>query len=275
MTIEFGSQIGGYTEMGEGESSSNGNLTFMTGSMTGATGDNTQESHSVLGCNPTNAAAETATNEWSKRFACPYFKHDPRKFRDWRTCVGPGFQTIHRLKEHLYRKHSPSPNLCSRCLVSYKNPSELLEHQRSPEACRVKSESNGGGKMTPAQRSKLRTKKRDNSLSTEEEKWGAIYRILFPGIARASIPSPYYLDEDELHDASGPAASSGNRAFSQHYEEFLNNYPPHDLVEEFKEEFRRIITSAGDVNDQVEKMSNIAWRLPISTFRRYVQVSNS
>lgn len=43
-----------------------------------------------------------ATNDGAvksnKRLACPYYKHDPRKFRRARTCAGPGFNGIHRLK---------------------------------------------------------------------------------------------------------------------------------------------------------------------------------
>ncbi|KAM5381708.1 hypothetical protein ACJZ2D_002928 [Fusarium nematophilum] len=238
--------MGGFLEGPDGQISSNDSLPFVTRSTTGGARENTQEPHGVSDRNP---PSEMAPKEGVKRFACPYFKHDPRK-------------------EHLYRKHYPSPNRCTRCLVSFKTGPELLLHQRSPEACQVKSETSSDGEMTTEQRSRLRTKKRDGSLSTEEDKWCAIYRILFPGITRTSVPSPYYQDEDELHDAS-----SSSRAFSQDYEEFLKNHPPHDLMEKFKREILHVMSSAGDVNDQVEKMSDITWRLPMSTLRRYAQIS--
>jgi hypothetical protein len=32
-----------------------------------------------------------------RRLACPYFKHDPRRYRK-RVCCGPGFATVHRVK---------------------------------------------------------------------------------------------------------------------------------------------------------------------------------
>ncbi len=32
------------------------------------------------------------------KFACPYFKHDPAKYRHERTCCGPGFPDAHRVK---------------------------------------------------------------------------------------------------------------------------------------------------------------------------------
>ena len=33
-----------------------------------------------------------------RRLACPYFKHDPRRYLGLRSCPGPGWDTIHRLK---------------------------------------------------------------------------------------------------------------------------------------------------------------------------------
>lgn len=33
-----------------------------------------------------------------RRFACPYFKHDPDRYRVERTCCGPGWLDLHRLK---------------------------------------------------------------------------------------------------------------------------------------------------------------------------------
>lgn len=32
------------------------------------------------------------------RLACPYFKHNPPKYQQWRTCPGPGWETVHRVK---------------------------------------------------------------------------------------------------------------------------------------------------------------------------------
>jgi hypothetical protein len=33
-----------------------------------------------------------------RRFACPYFKHDPQKYKYFRSCPGPGWDRIHRVK---------------------------------------------------------------------------------------------------------------------------------------------------------------------------------
>jgi hypothetical protein len=32
------------------------------------------------------------------RFACPLFKHDPQRYISYRTCAGPGWPTVHRMK---------------------------------------------------------------------------------------------------------------------------------------------------------------------------------
>lgn len=41
---------------------------------------------------------ETSSRKVEKRFACPYYKNNPGKFRHKRTCCGPGWPTVHRVK---------------------------------------------------------------------------------------------------------------------------------------------------------------------------------
>lgn len=41
---------------------------------------------------------ETSIRKVDKRFACPYYKNNPGKFRHKRTCCGPGWPTVHRVK---------------------------------------------------------------------------------------------------------------------------------------------------------------------------------
>jgi hypothetical protein len=39
------------------------------------------------------------TGEGAKRkFACPYFKRNPNKYRQWTSCPGPGWDEVHRVK---------------------------------------------------------------------------------------------------------------------------------------------------------------------------------
>lgn len=51
--------------------------------------DSDEDGGSTLGNKKTKA---------NPRFACPYYKHDPVKYRSHRTCPGPGFITVHRVK---------------------------------------------------------------------------------------------------------------------------------------------------------------------------------
>lgn len=34
----------------------------------------------------------------TRRLACPFFKRDPHRFKEERSCVGPGWMTVHRVK---------------------------------------------------------------------------------------------------------------------------------------------------------------------------------
>jgi hypothetical protein len=40
----------------------------------------------------------TEDSENGPRFACPFYKHDPMRYRNRRTCPGPGWPTVHRMK---------------------------------------------------------------------------------------------------------------------------------------------------------------------------------
>jgi hypothetical protein len=40
----------------------------------------------------------TEDSEVGPRFACPFYKHDPARYRNRRTCPGPGWPTVHRMK---------------------------------------------------------------------------------------------------------------------------------------------------------------------------------
>ncbi|POS80000.1 hypothetical protein DHEL01_v201606 [Diaporthe helianthi] len=55
-----------------------------------------------------------------KRLACPFFKRNPHRYKDQGKCVGPGWLTVHRLKEHLYRRHM-LPIYCYRCREIFPN----------------------------------------------------------------------------------------------------------------------------------------------------------
>lgn len=49
-------------------------------------------------CPKRGKGKEKSIDDEKRRLACPYFKHDPRKYRAWNTCCGPGWSSTHRVK---------------------------------------------------------------------------------------------------------------------------------------------------------------------------------
>jgi hypothetical protein len=119
------------------------------------------------------------------RFACPFYKHEPHRFRNRRTCPGPGWPTVHRMKEHLYRAHAQSI-YCPRCYVMFDADIDLSNHLRSAQ-CHVSAPQPIEG----IDRETLKAlRKRSPAFRLEEDKWRDVYHLLFPDVALEDIPSP-------------------------------------------------------------------------------------
>ncbi|KAK4656270.1 hypothetical protein QC762_309840 [Podospora pseudocomata] len=142
-----------------------------------------------------------------RRFACPFFKHNAAKYKHVKTCCGPGWKDVHRVKEHLYRRHS-AKNSCARCFEQFEDEAALKDHQRSEEPCKL--EKHNIPDVITEEKDKLLHARAKAGLS-EEDKWREMYRILFPG---ERVPSPYYDDSD----GTGPDNENGGS--SRNWEEF-------------------------------------------------------
>ncbi|KAF2828194.1 hypothetical protein CC86DRAFT_242906, partial [Ophiobolus disseminans] len=123
------------------------------------------------------------------RFACPFHKRNPGRHQTFTSCRDPGFTTVARLKEHLYRRHLLPPQ-CHRCCTTFTNDVTLREHQRDPRGCDVREQVPLEG-FDKEQERRLKSKKKSQVHQTEEEKWKGVYRILFPDDGEADIPTPY------------------------------------------------------------------------------------
>ncbi|RYP33005.1 hypothetical protein DL767_004916 [Monosporascus sp. MG133] len=123
-------------------------------------------------------------------FACPFFKNDPSKHKHKQACTGPGWYSISRLKEHIYRCHFQRYK-CVRCYKACKCAEELEEHQRADVPCH-KSNAKNNADITEAQHQLLRKKPSAGKASTKQ--WTEIYQIIFP--KAKEIPSPYYEYEE-------------------------------------------------------------------------------
>ena len=123
--------------------------------------------------------------ESGPRLACPFFKRDPQRYKTHRTCVGPGWQTVHRIKEHLYRRHSQPP-YCPKCYRAFAKDSMLNAHLRSDQ-CPILAGSPPEG-LNNEQRQNL--KKRGLPNQSEEDRWRDMFRICFPDVAEDDMPTP-------------------------------------------------------------------------------------
>jgi hypothetical protein len=142
-----------------------------------------------------------ATDDMSRKLACPYYKRNPGLHRKYRSCAGPGWSTCHRVKydplrssiaalteyrEHLYRRHK-LPIRCARCCVDFPNVKALNDHSRQPESCALQRAEHVNG-IDKDQEAQL--KRRKKPAETEEQGWKAMFLILFPDDDEDAIPSP-------------------------------------------------------------------------------------
>jgi len=128
------------------------------------------------------------------RLACPFFKNNQAKYQSRRTCPGPGWATVHRIKEHLYRSHT-LPIRCPRCHEVFGTDREKDEHtartQRCIEAVMSSVDDRSSEGIDATQEKLLRSRKRKHMRQlSEEEKWADMYLILFPDADPTGIPSP-------------------------------------------------------------------------------------
>lgn len=146
----------------------------------------------------------------SKRFACPFRKHNPEKYNrvDYDICANKDWPTIPRLKEHLYRRHYKIH--CQRCKQTFSDARQLTIHEMAPEACEL-LDVKPPGDITTSQERQLKSRKHTYRRQSDEEKWREIYRLLFPNDI---VPSPY---PEYAEDFQPMGAESRNVLEFQHY----------------------------------------------------------
>ncbi|KAI1428621.1 hypothetical protein F5Y12DRAFT_675602 [Xylaria sp. FL1777] len=125
------------------------------------------------------------------RFACPYFKYDPIKYQGWPSCPGPGWPDVHRVKEHLYRKHRQDKFRCMRCSECFESKQDYVDHQRASIPCERRDIGLIEG-FDAAQEKQLKSRKRQSHVVSELDKWRAVFHILFEEVPKENIPSPFY-----------------------------------------------------------------------------------
>ncbi|TDZ54352.1 hypothetical protein CTRI78_v006405 [Colletotrichum trifolii] len=194
------------------------------------------------------------------KLACPFFKHNPRKYKNKRPCCGPGWDHVHRIKEHIYRKHSLPKISCPRCSQPFETQAHLQAHARSLTPCKV-SEPEVVDGITQDQEKKLRSRKKTSGKQelTEAEKWKQVYAIIFPDVREREIPSPYYSTEDAQTTLGG-------------YEDYLRRELPTLVRRQLEQEVERELSFVEEGMKQ--KVIEIARNLQLALFRGYQQLES-
>ncbi|KAF4461537.1 hypothetical protein FALBO_11663 [Fusarium albosuccineum] len=165
-----------------------------------------------------------------KKLACPYFKRQPEEYyrlHKGTACVGDGWTTFHRAREHLYRRHAMG-HRCPRCYFRFQTEEDLVKHQRATAACQINHKPRDGFDLEVEGKIKGYKHKRGAS---EGEKWLDIYRVLFPHDDPNSIPSPYF--DDELPSSLGTKTAVADKTSNVQYATYLR--------EELPSIFRRLL----------------------------------
>ncbi|KAL2873852.1 hypothetical protein SGCOL_011000 [Colletotrichum sp. CLE4] len=193
------------------------------------------------------------------KLACPFFKYNPRKYKTQRPCCGPGWDHVHRIKEHIYRKHSLPKFSCPRCSQSFETQLALQAHARSLDACDVREPEVLDG-ITQDQEKKLRSRKKTSAKElTEGEKWSQVYSIVFPDVREREIPSPYHNAEDADTNLGG-------------YEDYLRRELPPLVRRQLEKEVERELSFVEEGMKQ--KVIDIARNLQLTLFKGYQQLEN-
>ncbi|KAK4167958.1 hypothetical protein QBC43DRAFT_202547 [Cladorrhinum sp. PSN259] len=194
----------------------------------------------------------------ARKLSCPYYQRDPRKALKNRSCAGPGWPSIHRVKEHLNRVHA-LPIFCQRCGDAFKTDPELTAHTRLAQACEVRSFDIPDG-FTREQEKLLKRKSKPNS--SNEEKWKEIYRILFPEDDESDIPSP----SDQLEDYPTDDAETREQEFDN-YERHLKRELPQVVRRRLEQAAREL--ELPRLNDLSAQLVDIVRSSQSEVFRQY------
>ncbi|OCL04898.1 hypothetical protein AOQ84DRAFT_367107 [Glonium stellatum] len=199
-----------------------------------------EEPHALVKRKPSPLAESGATSNSIKRlkvssdpagedgsinaFGCPFCKANPSRYLHvHNSCAFPPGFNIKRLTEHLKRNHS-SKHCCKNCRKRFfgaaeKAQKELCEHINRGD-CKTKKELVTESEwMSENQEEVFNLNILKRSRATEEEKWKAIYRFLFP--KHSFVPSPYYnyyVVNQENFDTHNPR-NQGSPSQSHHFQD--------------------------------------------------------
>lgn len=134
-----------------------------------------------------------------RMLACPFFKRNPLKYghRKWKSCAYPGYESMHRLKEHIERRHSLPEYQCRRCRVDLKTSEALEAHSQQLQACTPCIVAQDG--LNQDQLKRIKSKKGTRKNKSDVDRWNDVYVIAFPH--DQDRPNPYLDETDQDKNA--------------------------------------------------------------------------
>ncbi|KAI1801733.1 hypothetical protein F4811DRAFT_573808 [Daldinia bambusicola] len=182
----------------------------------------------------------------AERFACPYYQrnrrlHLPPNCSFKGSCYGPGFMSVHRVKEHLSRAHMLPP-YCTRCNATFDSDLSLEKHTRQDPPCQLIAKLSREG-IGPTTEKLIRVRNKEYNSKTEPDRWRHIYCILFPADNLTDLPSPYYGNYLETNLAG---SSPETKPTAKSYDEFLQR-------ELYRRIYRVLENKVDDTLDSAEK----------------------
>ncbi|RYP46969.1 hypothetical protein DL768_006892 [Monosporascus sp. mg162] len=188
-----------------------------------------------------------------QKIACPFMKRHPVEFSTWRTCLGPGFSDINRMKEHLKRRHYREHS-CGRCGEHFKTNPLLQQHMRALEPCPLREIETPMGFITQLQWNEISGKKRGAIL----DKWKEIYTILFPEVEEPQIPGPF-------HDLSETADQLDRMINCDEFEAHMRADLPRRMLAQLNREFQIMAEHAR------QRVAEIAQEQSVATLAAFLQ----
>ncbi|KAK3377969.1 hypothetical protein B0H63DRAFT_231585 [Podospora didyma] len=153
----------------------------------GGDGDKDQDSYKPLS---KKRARRERPDTTARVLACHFWKNDPEKHR---CCFKSELNTVSRVKQHLWRKHTPE-YYCERCKVILSDEQTHTLHLEQTPVCELNQDATLDG-ITHQQQRKL--SRRSKKTLDESEQWFVIWDDLFPRQGRPSSP---YMDADLSED---------------------------------------------------------------------------
>lgn len=95
-----------------------------------------------------------------------------------------------RIREHLYRAHRLPKHVCPRCNDPFDDAKDLAEHLRADVPCEKLDVVPMLQGIDEATEAKLKVRRKNCPGMTDEQRWGEIYKILFPSANFNAMPTP-------------------------------------------------------------------------------------